>query len=246
MLLSADRIVLALNETAANAIGKPPSEIIGTPIDSYFNAEVIAHRRKQAVKVAQTGKPVQFESERDGKQFEHHFYPVFDDRGRVTRVAAYSRDVTIRKQAQKELEAKSYRLEEMNAALKILLNQREVDRKEMEEKVLSNVRVMILPVLAKLKACKSPDEGRAYLDLLETGIKEIVSPFMRGLEAYRLTPREMEIVSLVREGRSTKEIAKLLNVCKGAVDIYRHSIRKKLGLRNAKKDLRSHLLTLAD
>ena len=75
MLLSADRIVLALNETAANAIGKPPSEIIGTPIDSYFNAEVIAHRRKQAVKVAQTGKPVQFESERDGKQFEHHFYP---------------------------------------------------------------------------------------------------------------------------------------------------------------------------
>ena len=163
----------------------------------------------------------------------------------MTRIAAFARDVTIQKQAQKELEAKSRDLEEMNTALKVLLNQRELDRKEIEERVLSNVKKLILPVLYRLKHCGLNEDARAFLDVLETNVNEVISPFLKGLDAYQLTPRELEIITLVREGRTAKEIARLLNVCKGAVDVYRHRIRKKLGITTVKTNLRSHILSLS-
>jgi PAS domain S-box-containing protein len=245
LLLDAHRRVLALNQTVASSIGKEPQEIIGTCIDDYFNPDLMARRKRYADSVVRSGKPVRFDSERAGKHFEHCAYPVFNDQGQVTRLAVFARDVTIQKQAQKELEAKSRDLEEMNTALKVLLNQRELDRKELEDKVLSNARSLILPVLNRLRDCRLDDEARAFLDVLETSVKDVISPFLRGLDAYQFTPRELEIISLVREGRTAKEIAQALNVCKGAVDIYRHHIRKKLGIHSAKTNLRSHLLSLA-
>ena len=158
--------------------------------------------------MVRSGKPVRFDSERAGRYFEHCAYPVFDDAGKVTRIAAYARDVTIQKQAQKELEAKSRNLEEMNAALKVLLNQRELDRKELEERVLSNVKQLILPALHRLRHCGLNEDARAFLDVLETSVNEVISPFLKGLDAYQFTPRELEIISLVREGRTAKEIAR--------------------------------------
>jgi PAS domain S-box-containing protein len=245
LLMDADRTVLALNQTLARTIGKDSRQIVGTRIDDYFDGEAMAVRRKYTDSVVRTGKPVQFESERAGRHFEHSVYPVFGDGGRVTRLAAFARDVTARKRAQQELEAKSRYLEEMNTALKVLLDRRELDRRELEQKVLLNVRKLILPVLHRLRDFRLPDDVRVYLDLLETGAKEITSPFLKGLEPYELTPRELEIVSLVREGKSAKEIAVVLNVCKETVDIYKHHIRKKLGINRAKTNLRSHLLSLA-
>jgi DNA-binding CsgD family transcriptional regulator len=58
------------------------------------------------------------------------------------------------------------------------------------------------------------------------------------------TPREIDVAALVREGKTSKEIADLLNVSVSAVDFHRKKIRKKLGLKNDKSNLRSHLLTL--
>jgi PAS domain S-box-containing protein len=245
LLLDVHRRVLALNQTVASSIGKEPQEIIGTCIDDYFNPDLMARRKKYTDGVVRSGKPARFDSERAGKHFEHCAYPVFDDEGKVTRLAVFARDVTVQKQAQKELEAKSRYLEEMNTTLRVLLNQRELDRKELEESVLSNVKQLILPTLRRLRHCGLNEDARAFLDVLETNVNEMISPFLRGLGAYRFTPTELEVISLVREGRTAKEIAQLLNVCKGAVDIYRHHIRKKLGIRTAKTNLRSHLLSLA-
>jgi DNA-binding NarL/FixJ family response regulator len=79
----------------------------------------------------------------------------------------------------------------------------------------------------------------------ETNVNEVISPFLRGLGAYQFTPRELEVISLVRQGRTAKEIARLLNVRKGAVAIYRHRIRKKLGITTKTNLLPSRLLSLA-
>jgi PAS domain S-box-containing protein len=245
LLLDVHRRVLALNQTVATSIGKEPQEIIGTCIDDYFNPDLMARRKKYTDGVVRSGKPARFDSERAGKHFEHCAYPVFNDQGQVTRLAVFARDVTVQKEAQKELEAKSRYLEEMNTTLKVLLNRRGLDKKELEDTVLSNVRKLILPVLHRLKDCRLDDKAHAFLDVLETNVKEVISPFLRGLDTYQFTPRELEIISLVREGRTTKEIARLLSVCRGAVDIYRHHIRKKLGITTVKTNLRSHLLSLA-
>lgn len=52
------------------------------------------------------------------------------------------------------------------------------------------------------------------------------------------------MASLIKEGRTTKEIAEFLGIATSAVDSHRNNIRTKLGLNNKKVNLRSHLLSL--
>lgn len=53
------------------------------------------------------------------------------------------------------------------------------------------------------------------------------------------------MANLIRDGKSTKEIAELLRVSLQAIVFHRQNIRQKLGLKNKKsKNLRSTLLSL--
>lgn len=148
---------------------------------------------------------------------------------------------------EQEVQKKSRNLEEMNAALKVLLNQRQEDRRELEEKVLANVNELILPNLTKLKAGRLAPRDLALLNIIESNIVEIVSPFSNRLQAQHLnlTQREMQIANFIREGKSTKEIAELLDICTGAVSFHRDNLRKKLGLNNKNINLKSHLDSLS-
>lgn len=149
------------------------------------------------------------------------------------------------KQREQELKEKSHYLEEANIALRVLLEQREKDKRELEENVLTNVQKSLLPFLEKVKNAHSAKDHRVYLDILESSIKSIVSPFYRNmtLKQFNLTPREIEIASLVKEGKSTKEIAELLILSPRTIDLHRLNIRQKLGLKSKKTNLRSVLLS---
>jgi DNA-binding CsgD family transcriptional regulator len=83
--------------------------------------------------------------------------------------------------------------------------------------------------------------------IIEDNLRNIVSPFLQNLTVtqFNLTPKELQVANLVKEGRTTKEIADFLNVSTGAIDFHRNNIRKKFGLSNQKSNLRSHLLSLA-
>jgi DNA-binding CsgD family transcriptional regulator len=87
----------------------------------------------------------------------------------------------------------------------------------------------------------------AYLSILESNLKDIVSPFLRGLSAQNtgLTPREIEVADLIRIGKTSKEIAELLNLSTRAIEFHRENIRAKLGLKNKPANLRSHLMSLS-
>ena len=150
------------------------------------------------------------------------------------------------KQKEKELRIKTTELEETNTALGILLKRRQMDKEEVEQKVVSNVKALIEPYLKKLKKTNlTPDQG-TYLQILQSNLGDILSPFLRNL-AMRysgFTPKEIQVASLVKEGKSTKEIAELLDTTKRAVEFHRHSLRGKLGLNNRKANLRSYLLSL--
>ena len=102
------------------------------------------------------------------------------------------------------------------------------------------------PYLEKLKNGELNNKQKAFLDILESNLKDIVSPFSRNLylRYYNLTPSEMQIAGLVRHGKTTKQIANLLNLSARTVDTHRLRIRTKLGIRNKKSNLRSHLLSL--
>jgi PAS domain S-box-containing protein len=162
-------------------------------------------------------------------------------------------DISERKQAMKALEkreqdlaAESRRLQEMNTALKVLLRQREDDRQEIEKKVLSNVRKLVLPYVEKLSHTPMSPVQTGYLDVIDTNLKNVISPFLRNLTAVQMdfTPREIEAANLVREGKTAKEIAGLLNLSVRSVEFHKDNIRRKLGLSNKKVNLRTHLMAL--
>ena len=146
----------------------------------------------------------------------------------------------------KELKDKAMSLEEANVALKVLLKQREVDKNELEEKVLLNINQLIFPYLEKLKQRKSDAKVKAYLDILESNLNEIVSPLVRNLGSkfLRLSPTELEVSNLVQQGKTTKEIAVIMNLAQSTIDFHRNNIRAKLGLKNKKISLRTFLTSL--
>ena len=151
------------------------------------------------------------------------------------------------KHRERDLEAKSQGLEEANTALKVILRQREEDKRQLEEKVVANVQQMCSPYIEKLGSTRLDARQKAYLDIIGEQLNEIISPFLQKMSSLNLvlTPTELQVASLVKAGRATKEIADILSVTTNAIDFHRKNIRKKLGLSNRKTNLRSYLLSLS-
>jgi len=145
-----------------------------------------------------------------------------------------------------ELNVKSQTLEEANIALRVMLKAREEDKRDLEDKVVSNVRELIFPHLNTIRNSRLTLEQSALLDIVRDNLDDIISPFSRRLSSgyLNLTPREIQIADLVKGGHANKDIAEILNVSLRTVEFHRENIRKKLGLKNHKANLRSHLLFL--
>lgn len=143
-----------------------------------------------------------------------------------------------------ELEKKSDRLKEADSAMRALIRQMSEDRKELEEAIATNIDNLILPYLRRLKISPLSSTQAVLIEVLEAEIKEITSSFARRLsmEFRHLTPTEIRVAALVREGKSTKEIADLMCISQKTASFHRDNIRIKLGLRGKKVNLRSHLL----
>jgi PAS domain S-box-containing protein len=151
------------------------------------------------------------------------------------------------KKREQDLELKSRSLGDANTALKVLLKHREEDKAGMEENVLANVRKLVLPYVENLKYLRLNDSQMAQLKMIETHLTDIISPFLHNLtsEYLGLTPREIQVANLVKEGKTTKEISLLLNISDKCIDFHRKNLRSKLGIKNLKSNLRSHLLSLS-
>ena len=150
------------------------------------------------------------------------------------------------KKKERELSQQKKMLEDSNIALRVLLEHRQRDRVRMEDNILANVRKLVKPYLEELRFQKLDERNRNLVEIIESRLEELTSPFLNRLTSLHklLTPREIDVAVLVREGRTSKEIAELLTVSVSGVDFHRKKIRKKLGLANEKSNLRSYLLGL--
>jgi len=185
--------------------------------------------------------------------------PLFDSEGNIIAGLEIIRDITDRKlmeqalqKANDELEirvkARTTELQESNTALKVLLRQREKDQQEFEHNILSNIKHLVSPYLDKLKKNRSMSEELVYLNLIESNLNEIVSPFSSKLSFKYLnfTPKEILIANLIKEGKQDKDILEILNISLETVKSHRQNIRKKLGIYGNRTNLRSTLLSLSD
>jgi len=164
-------------------------------------------------------------------------------------------DITERKQShqallerERELRTKTETLEEVNTALRVLLKRREEDKGELEEKMMLNVKERVSPYVEKLLHGTLTESQRAYVNIITSNLKDLISPFSLRLtsKALSLTPAEMQVADLVKYGRTSKEIARLLNLSVQTVETHRKHIREKLGIRKRKANLRTHLMSLEE
>jgi len=252
LLLDLEGTVLAANKIAAKRLGKRVSQLLDMCVYDLFPSALVKSRRAKADQVISSGNPRRFKDERAGMILDSTIYPVFDEGGKVVQLAIYGKDITKERKAlqdlkkrEKELEARTRSLEEANTALSVLLRRREEDKTDLEGKVLSNIKTLVRPNIEKLKKTQVNTEQKAYLSALELSLENIISSFVRGLSStiLDLTPMEIRVASLVREGKSNKEIAELLSLSKNTILTHRSNLRRKLGIKNKKVNLRSHLLS---
>ena len=152
----------------------------------------------------------------------------------------------LRKSRQELIEQKQS-LEETNIAMKVLLKQREEDKLELEKKVLNNVKDLILPYIERLKNSRLNAKDRTLVDIVDTHLKDIISPLLQRFTHAKilLTPQEMQVAALVKDGKTSKEIADVLNVSETTVNFHRKNLRVKFGLRNKRTNLRSYLISIS-
>ena len=168
-----------------------------------------------------------------------------DASGNIIGAIESIRDITGRKKAEDELKLFAENLEDANIALRVLMNSRDKDQKEFEEKLQVNINELVIPYLKKLSKGNLDDRNKNYVAVLEKNLSDVLSPFMRDIRSSHnnLTPQEIQIVDLIRQGKNTKEIANMLNASVNTIATHRNNLRKKLNLRNSKINLRSHILS---
>jgi len=172
--------------------------------------------------------------------------PLYDGTGNVIGAIETIRDITELKRREEDLHIKAMELSDLNTTLKVLLQQRDKDRNELEDRILSNVKLLIEPYIEKLKNHTNA-AGKSYLKIIQSNLDEITSPFARKLSVHHrnLTNREIRVACLIKEGKTTKEITEIINISESAVNVYRHHIRKKLGL-TKKQNLNAYLSALPE
>ena len=148
--------------------------------------------------------------------------------------------------AYEDLEVRKINLEEANIALKVLLERGEKDKTEGEETVLFNIKGLVLPYLEKLKKSGLNERQIGIVDILESNLNEVISPFSRRLSLghFGFTPTETRVADLIKQGKTSKEIADLFGLSPRTIESHRESIREKIGIKNKKANLRTHLISM--
>lgn len=256
--------ILFCNEEACGIAGVGSgAELIGVNYKQFLDDE---NRRKifeTFQRVYQTHEPVKrFQCaiiDRNGvvKQIEMTALLLKDQDGRPAGFCGLGRDVTDVKKATETMDAllkaktreltdANQALEKTNIALQVLLEKKDETRNRLEEKMRFNVSELILPVLEKLANSGLNNKQKAYIDIVARNINDIVKPFLKGIpqKFLELTPSEIQVLNFIKQGKTSKEIAVLMNIAVSTVDFHRDNIRRKLRLNNKKVNLRTYLQSL--
>ena len=246
IIIHKEGIIVDVNESALKMLGYPAEEVIGKSIIDFLAPESIepalqkfmegtTHdqlylevnglRKDNTVFSAEVlGRPIRY------KNLDARVIAIRD----ITRRKALEMELAVYQDELEELVKKrTAELEEVNKALKEMVQHREADKKELQEKILSDLDEMIIPCLEKIKLSPLNTNQEAYMDIVETNLKAIIKdPFLSHVthKHCHLAPKEIQVADLIKAGRSSTEIASILKVSTDVIAFHRSNLRKKLRL----------------
>ena len=145
-----------------------------------------------------------------------------------------------------ELQNQESKVQNTSTALKVLLSAIEEEKKELAERIQFKAEKLILPKILEIAEEKNPEKKEALLDSIVYIFQELTKPFVPGgLELGKtLSPTELQIVNLIKQGKASKEISDICNISVSTIASHRKMIRKKLNITNTKVNLYTYLNSL--
>lgn len=165
-----------------------------------------------------------------------------EERRLIDSVAERLGKIVERLRTRRQLAAERQALHESNVALRSVLARVEDGKREVADSLQANIDKIIKPLLATLEA-ELPASQQRYIELIRENLDDIASPFTDNLskQFMSLTPSELRVCDMVRQGLASKEIARLLHVSPSTINRHREHIRNKLGLTHRSVNLATYL-----
>jgi len=169
-----------------------------------------------------------------------------DEKDEIAGIIGVMFNVTERERAQHKLAEKSQALKHANMSLRILIKQLSDAQSEDRVNNMPNLKELVMPSSEQLEAMLDSPTERGYLENIMLNLNRVTSNFSKQLALMNLglSPKEIQVADLIRIGLSNKESAIQMNVTKSTIEFHRDNLRKKLGLKHEKKNLRAYILAL--
>ena len=240
--------ILHSNKTAETLFGYTPQEANKIGILKIFQKEGAGPaKRNQAIEqIKNQGKYSYTYKKKTSDKKYYIESKIFGIRSKDENIQGYvliARDISKSVETSKHLKNRSEELEETNAALRVLLKQRETDKEEMSQAFQQNIEKLVLPFFSKLRKSNTSPSQENIIKSIENNLRQINSPFAHRISSIysKLTPAEIQVANLIKNGHSSKEVASLLNLSAKTVYTHRRNIRKKSGITNQKINLQTIL-----
>lgn len=193
------------------------------------------------------------EPEKEKNWHEIYSFPLYNENNEVEAIIEYIKDPTETssyKKAVNDLKQKlnfqKQTISDQETALRVLINQSKKTGDDVSKNMIYNINISLKPIIHSLKIRLKDKEELKYLEILEQRLDKIASPFLKRISSqeYNLTPTEIQVAKLIREGNKIKDIASMLQVSVKTVCFHRMNIRKKLKLVNSNANLQTYLSKL--
>lgn len=239
-LVSLDGTILQINQSAAQMTGYGREEMIGRPL-SFLSSEEELESGMPIIPPPLCGQSIMKERTWKTKKGEEinvelHGSTMPDGNHHI-----FVRDITERNrnqiallQSQFDLKKKQKEIEETNIALRVLIKKAEEEKEELKERLTANTLCLVNPYIDKLKKSDLNLEQKKNVQIIESTLENLISPFTRTtmLKNVKLSQTELKVANLIKQGKSTKQIAEIMCVSPQTINKHRSNIRRKMGLKN--------------